>query len=90
MDIDDTERLVREGRMTPGQARTARATAARRRGRLERLATELREHDYIIIPPETVGTEMVDIVSREMIRRGMCMPPELFGVGGHTLVRGVS
>lgn len=81
-----------QNELTPGQRRTLAARQARRHSRLERLAAELREHDYIIIPPETVGTEMVDIVSREMIRRGMCMPGELtlIGVGGHTVVRGVS
>lgn len=76
--------------LTPGQRRTLAARQARRHSRLERLAAELREHDYIIIPPKTVGTEMVAIVRQEMIRRGMCMPPGLVGVGGHTLVRGVS
>lgn len=70
--------------LTPGQRRTLAARQARRHSRLERLAAELREHDYVVLSPE----------DRDELGRAIATlrttHPELVGVGGHTLVRGVS
>lgn len=71
---DDPEHL------TPGQRRTLAARQARRRGRLDRLAAELRGHDYVVISPE----------DRDAIERADARAQGLVGIGGHTIVKGVS